>query len=498
MERRSFQYFRERTALELSGFFDGHFWNKLILQTAQADSAIRHCLVAIASLHESLTVSYDAGYENPLSGGPGAKQRQFSLQQYNRAISQLTLNRGEKPIALDLVLLACVLFICYENFESHYSNAVIHMENGLRILESLKQAVSDRVYHDVGTLESLTSIFLRLQHQYARFLDAHSPTITTPAIQFPTPMECLSEPQLPASFADIYEARRCLDTVISWEMTTTLPLFGPGDPFYRRRILETIESALAKWHSRFDQLVERLRHRQDLDFQWAAITIKSHATVATILPYTMPATSESIYNDFTSKFAFLVAEAKRLNAMGYRDRISSTRKVTFGFDLGITPVLFLVASRCRDPYLRRTAIEQLRACRRREGAWDSATAARIAERIMAIEEAGISPLRTCHDVPESHRIRLLSTDAHPHNGRIRSYFVRAPYDLEISSVEEDCFIWDSSKPTFEEESSQIQFWNSIYCNTFSANTAQKDTVPTVGFPKKMHSASASPREDFPA
>lgn len=495
MERRSLKYFQDRTALELSGYFDAPFWNKLILQAAQSDHAIRHSLVAIASLHESLSLSYEAEAVNP--GGPGNKERSFSIQQYNQAINQLTLYRDGRPITLEVVLLACVLFICYENFESEYQNALTHIQNGLTILESLRKESSSsfsKSHHDADIMKSLANIFERLQHQYSRFISAQSTALTPPAMQTRSPEDILHEPALPNQFFDLYAARHYLDVVISWEMMLTPPLFVPGNPEYHKLILQLIHSTLEKWHSRFDRLLDQSRHRQDFDFQTAAITTKLHATVATILPVTLPSGTESIYDDYTAKFAFMIAEAKRMNAMGYRDRNAKGRKVTFGFDLGITPVVYLVASRCRDPYLRRSAIEQLKAFKRREGVWDSTTAARIAERIMAIEEQGISRVKTCKDVPEHRRIRLLSTDAHPHNGRMRLYFVRAPYDMELGPIEEDSVIWDSSKPIFQGDSSQVQFWNSIYCNTYSNPTTKTGDVPAVGFAAKDKS-SHSPFSD---
>ena len=493
MERRSFKYFQDRTALELSGYFDAPFWNKLILQAAQSDHAIRHSLVAIASLHESLSLSYDA--QATTTGDPGNKERSFSIQQYNQAINQLVLHRDGRPIALEVVLLACILFICYENFESEYHNALTHIQNGLAILESSrKQSLKNhsKSHHDADIMTSLTNIFQRLQHQYSRYISAESPALTPAAMQTRSPEDILHEPELPDQFYDLYAARHYLDVVISWEMVLSRPLFVPGDPAYHKLILQLIDSTLDKWHSKFDRLLKRSRHRQDSDYQTAAITTKLHATVATFMPVTMPSGTESIYDDYTSTFAFMIAEVKRMNAMGYRDRTANGRNVTFGFDLGITPVVYLVASRCRDPYLRRSAIAQLKAFKRREGVWDSTTAARIAERIMAIEEQGISHVKTCKDVPEHRRIRLLSTDAHPHNGRMRLYFVRAPYDMEAGPIEEDSVIWDSSKPMFQGDSSQIQFWNSIYCNTYSNPATKTGDVPVVGFAaqdKSSHSLS---------
>jgi hypothetical protein len=60
---------------------------------------------------------------------------------------------------------------------------------------------------------------------------------------------------------------------------------------------------------------------------------------------------------------------------------------TFSMDLGIVAPLFVVATKCRVPTLRRQAIELLRGCSRREGMWDSELTARIAHWVMTLEES---------------------------------------------------------------------------------------------------------------
>lgn len=61
-------------------------------------------------------------------------------------------------------------------------------------------------------------------------------------------------------------------------------------------------------------------------------------------------------------------------------------KPSFSADLGIVPPLYVVATKCRSPLLRRQAIQLLRSSSRREGMWDSELTARIGSWIMNIEE----------------------------------------------------------------------------------------------------------------
>lgn len=66
-------------------------------------------------------------------------------------------------------------------------------------------------------------------------------------------------------------------------------------------------------------------------------------------------------------------------------------KPSFSADLGIVPPLYVVATKCRSPLLRRQAIQLLRSSSRREGMWDSELTARIGTWIMDIEEEEDQP-----------------------------------------------------------------------------------------------------------
>ena len=64
-------------------------------------------------------------------------------------------------------------------------------------------------------------------------------------------------------------------------------------------------------------------------------------------------------------------------------------KPSFSADMGIVPPLFVVATKCRDPLIRRQAIQLLRSSPRREAMWDSELAAHIGSWILGVEEEGI-------------------------------------------------------------------------------------------------------------
>ncbi|KAL9619619.1 MAG: hypothetical protein Q9160_005806 [Pyrenula sp. 1 TL-2023] len=66
----------------------------------------------------------------------------------------------------------------------------------------------------------------------------------------------------------------------------------------------------------------------------------------------------------------------------------SGSSTSFTFEMGIVPNLYWAAIKCRHHAVRWRAIRLLRRCRRREGLWDSALDARVATKVVELEEEG--------------------------------------------------------------------------------------------------------------
>lgn len=76
----------------------------------------------------------------------------------------------------------------------------------------------------------------------------------------------------------------------------------------------------------------------------------------------------------------------------------------FHVDIGVTPILFYIVVRCRDPHVRRRAIHIMRSARVQDGFWNGPLVARVAQRIMASEERGVN-VNSFEDIPHIRRVR---------------------------------------------------------------------------------------------
>jgi hypothetical protein len=107
-ERRSFQFFLEKTAPQLAGDFECAFWESLLLQSVHHEPAIRHVTVALGSLHE--TFERDV---TPFRSGQLAAKGTFALHQYLSAMRCL-MPTPTSSQPLDVCLISCILFACFE------------------------------------------------------------------------------------------------------------------------------------------------------------------------------------------------------------------------------------------------------------------------------------------------------------------------------------------------------------------------------------------------
>lgn len=110
-EKRTFQFFRERTVPGLCGFFSSEVWERLVLKATYQEPAIRHAVFALGSLHER----FEMGDINVFASNLDTAQGGLALRQYTRAINEVVTRSASKDSrSLDVCLIACVLFACFE------------------------------------------------------------------------------------------------------------------------------------------------------------------------------------------------------------------------------------------------------------------------------------------------------------------------------------------------------------------------------------------------
>jgi hypothetical protein len=118
-ECHSFQFFRQKTAAQLSGFFGGDFWETLLLQAALHEPSIRHAVLALGSLHRN----FEQNNGLIMSSHTDGWSDDFTLKNYSQAIKTLIepLSQTGKR-AIDVYLICSILFAFLEVSRSYIQN----------------------------------------------------------------------------------------------------------------------------------------------------------------------------------------------------------------------------------------------------------------------------------------------------------------------------------------------------------------------------------------
>lgn len=165
LENRAFQYFQTHTLPSWTEFFDSELWSRKILQLCHLEPAIKHGLLALSVMHERFQ-----------EGSPVFTKHHddFAFMQYAQAVkhsNKLLLTYSGQVEDLESVLLACIMFVCYENLAGNFRTANMHLKNGLQILRQHDQAASSRSKQSV---ESIAHVLARFDLQAMTFSDNSS------------------------------------------------------------------------------------------------------------------------------------------------------------------------------------------------------------------------------------------------------------------------------------------------------------------------------------
>jgi hypothetical protein len=114
------------------------------------------------------------------------------------------------------------------------------------------------------------------------------------------------------------------------------------------------------------------------------------------IDYWRAVNDECIWDELMSNWTEIIELAEEFVNCSMREDRSVWRslgerqkQVIFDLDTGLIVPLYFVAGKCRDSRIRRKAIQLLRASERQEGVSNSLMTAKVAERLVEIEEEGL-------------------------------------------------------------------------------------------------------------
>jgi hypothetical protein len=118
------------------------------------------------------------------------------------------------------------------------------------------------------------------------------------------------------------------------------------------------------------------------------------------------ANDETIWDGYSVQFNEMLNYAEA--SMQIDDsEATSDRQPRFHMDTGVIPILFAIITRCRDPFIRRRAIELMTRNPMQEGLWNSVLVGKVAQRLITLEEGAVA-IGSSNDIPAEARVQGIS------------------------------------------------------------------------------------------
>lgn len=400
-EKRALYFFQNVTAPCISGDLDSVFWRVIVLQISQTEPAVRHAVLAVSSLHEGLAT----GTITPLEDGTIAHATQsFALQQYNKAITRL-LEQMNNPFTSPLAsLLTCVLFVCIEYMQGKDRESLIHLEQGRQLLACLGQQSTDAELNCI--VQHVVPLYTRLS--LTSFLFGGNPV--------PIPDSLKVHRDVPDTFDTIDNMRHSMHDFMEQAFRFTQrarPAKNPSDHVSQdtMRLLEIEQNRLLSRLAKLNVAFSLFRaSRSKAGPENALLVLQMYLHAQHIWISTALSSSEIVYDDFLSSFAAIVPLAATyldLETAPQQSSVQNHHQATtdasiqalapeqlsvayvsnFTFETHIIPPLYYVATKCRHPLVRRSALELLkRNPSRRENLWRASVMGALAGHIVSLEE----------------------------------------------------------------------------------------------------------------
>lgn len=388
-ERRYFDFFRSNTAPSSNSFVSSSFWSHIVFQTAHEEPTIRHAALALSAWHRS----FEDQDESDLS---------VAVEHYNQALKHANplLQRADKSVHdLSLVMTALILFHCIQNCFGDFSTAESSLRTSRKIAEGFQLSKSNSYMKDIILTIS------RLDIHAITFSDASAP------YQFPEVFSTAGpDHDVPDEFEDIEHACRVLLVILKdsfhiyqlhfFDVFLTQDIFqGPAELATERA---NCLNRLRRW---WDLSVE-LEERQGKTDTMTMALMRVYHTLAMIALCKGISSHELDWDLYMPHLVYILETVASILEVP-PDKHPVSGQTPFSCELGVICPLFFVATDCRDPILRRRALELLAGSRRREGRWESIGAALVAQRYIEIEEEGLDVVTQSSDIPESKRIAVV-------------------------------------------------------------------------------------------
>ncbi|KAF4450557.1 hypothetical protein F53441_6337 [Fusarium austroafricanum] len=354
-----FDVFRTLTAPSTASFIPSQFWTRELLQLAHCEPAVWHATLALGALHQRHELAWQGhGYRTNDTLSSQAWDHYGHAIAYAREVKEPT-----RLLALSLALVSIT------NMMGRWLDSSVHILAGHRLL---KQAGQNE------DTSSAAEILTRLDLLAMTFSDSTSPY---PYKQVPRMVwidEVMRKTSEITSYAQagtaLYGLMRRL---MMLSETTAIGLEEEAAARDFEMLQLTVQDLMA-WEYKMGQFEKEHPNPHD---EKGAVGVRLYHTLLRVFLAGGGFGPETRWDAYLGYYERIMTLAETL----WSHLPSSHARSPLSLESGLIVPIFMVAQRCRHPWLRRRAISFLFKIKRQEGPWFSGGAAAVCQRIMEIE-----------------------------------------------------------------------------------------------------------------
>ncbi|KAJ5607964.1 hypothetical protein N7537_004583 [Penicillium hordei] len=467
----------QHVSQHLAGGMNIDFWTGVVPQICRSEPAVWNAVIAISALYENPKQCMDFHFLRDRRNKAHLLNhaQQDALTWYSRSISTVSSQIQRDSADPYIALISCALFICVETIQGHMEQALELYRQGITLILELRAQIGHGVVSiSKGVLleRSIVPLFLRLG----------ASSLTISGTQFPIELFAFIETDMSADFASVYSARSIMSVlateVILFEREANLHLREVGAEAAVSPAMiakkEALRVRLVEWHRAYTNLCQRNRSVLTLPVYPEPILLTYHATALICVTGCLKQ-QETVFDAHFADFATIVAQSRLI-----LDTSAGPNGVQppFTFEMSVGVPLAMTVLRCRDPTLRRRALDLLRLSPPIQGFFKCAPVALLSEMLMKLEEGYGLAVRENTSAP-SQKVEATTSQAAliPEEARIHEYGIFRPNewqplwvteeDLTAFSLSPNQLYLGFSRNQYDKESNT---WRQIYqCIPLEAN-----------------------------
>ncbi|RDW74762.1 hypothetical protein BP6252_05904 [Coleophoma cylindrospora] len=392
--RRAFAFFMQKTRYQQAGFFGSDFWERLVLQAAYHEPAIRYTIVAIGSLQELLerrSVIQDA-------------DKVFALEQYNLGMRDLLLplsKNRERGV---------------DNIQGNHASAGAHIRSGAKLLREVSYDQRKGVMHhqvlgmkadkdSYVSLDVISRMYGRMCPDISLWIGAHD------FDRYERFFSTETTEEVPPVFWSIEEAKNVFEygrALLLSNLSSVLPFNSVDSCTAAEPDTRHFETMMSRYSFMLQAYVRSrsLYFTREEDIAICVLRLNMLSSYLSIYMEHSPPHKKASWNDFMPHIMEMIELGEKV--FSYISTGTNQGSATcFCLDMGTVFPLYTLGIQCGDPTIRRKVIVLLRSSLRQDAFWNSFLVAEAIERIMKTEES-VSSGTECLD--DSHQVIPLGTE----------------------------------------------------------------------------------------